>query len=75
MARTLGCLGSPTLETADGTTREWARELQQRLIYLQRPDGFWQNPDGRWWEDDPVLTTAYALITLATCQDLNQERP
>ena len=40
------------------------------MIVLQRIDpqtglGFWINPVARWWEDDPVLASSYALVTLS----------
>ena len=75
LARTLGCTGSPVLETTDGTSHDWPRELEQRILSLQQPDGSWRNSNGRWWEDDPVLVTAYALITLSICRDLHKESP
>ena len=44
---------------------DWARELADKLVALQKDDGSWANPNGRWMEDDPALATAYALEALS----------
>lgn len=67
-AKTLSVHGLATLEVAGGGRRDAARELVARLERLQLDDGSWRNRDGRWWEDEPVLTTAYALLALKHCR-------
>ncbi len=44
---------------------DWAKELADKLLALQKDDGSWANPNGRWMEDDPALATAYALEALS----------
>ena len=44
---------------------DWAAELGDKLVALQKSDGSWANPNGRWMEDDPALATAYALEALS----------
>jgi squalene-hopene/tetraprenyl-beta-curcumene cyclase len=44
---------------------DWATELGDKLVRLQKADGSWANPNGRWMEDDPALATAYALEALS----------
>lgn len=68
-AKTLDVHRLPTLDVR-GARREAARELVARLERLQRADGSWCNVDGRWWEDEPVLTTAYAVLALKHCRRL-----
>ena len=52
---------------AAGTEHAWRTELTGRLVSLQRQDGSWLNENApRWYEGNPVLATAYALITLDT---------
>ena len=46
----------------------WRDELAAKLIGLQKADGHWVNKNGRFWENDPVLTTAYAVLTLQHAQ-------
>ncbi len=45
----------------------WREQLIKKLVSSQTIDGgkgFWVNENGRWWEKDPILTTAYSLLTL-----------
>ncbi|MCB1126673.1 MAG: terpene cyclase/mutase family protein, partial [Verrucomicrobiae bacterium] len=64
MTKALTALNRDRLELKDGTAVDWRRALAMRLINLQKPDGSWVNGNGRWWENDPVLVTAYAIISL-----------
>ena len=40
------------------------RELAEKLIALQKPDGSWVNDNKRWWETDSNLVTAYTVLSL-----------
>jgi len=53
---------------AAGRPRKWRQEIAARLVELQKADGSWANPNDRWEEGLPLICTAYALQTLATCQ-------
>ncbi|QDU84689.1 hypothetical protein Pla163_18010 [Planctomycetes bacterium Pla163] len=65
MAKALDAYGEDVITDADGTEHRWRTELAGRLTSLQRPDGSWINENSpRWWEGNPVLATAYALVTL-----------
>jgi squalene-hopene/tetraprenyl-beta-curcumene cyclase len=64
MSKSLAALGLDKLQLADGRAIDWRRALAMRLINLQRADGSWVNTNGRWWENDPVLVTAYGVMTL-----------
>ncbi|MCB2180967.1 MAG: terpene cyclase/mutase family protein [Desulfobulbaceae bacterium] len=66
MAKALAAMGAEAdeLELADGKKVNWRRDLAFKLLNVQNADGFWMNENGRWWERDPVLVTAYAVITL-----------
>ena len=44
---------------------DWARDLADKLVSLQKPDGSWVNTADRWQEGDPVLVTAYSLDALS----------
>ena len=70
LARALSVRATPWLTTADGRRHDWVRELAEKLLSLQRPDGSWVNSDATWWEDEPVLVTSYALIALAICREV-----
>jgi len=66
MARALDLYGTDRIVTSDGTSHAWRNELCGRLLALQsRTDGSWLNENSpRWWEGNPLLATAYALLTL-----------
>jgi squalene-hopene/tetraprenyl-beta-curcumene cyclase len=64
MAKALSTYGAPELALTNGQKVNWPRELTLKLIDLQQEDGSWSNESGRWMEKDPVLATAYALLTL-----------
>ena len=64
MAKALSTYGAPELSMADGRKVNWPKELAQKLINLQQDDGSWKNDSGRWMEKDPVLATAYSVLTL-----------
>lgn len=64
MAKALSTYGAPELALADGKKVDWPKELTLKLIDLQAEDGSWSNESGRWMEKDPVLATAYAVLTL-----------
>lgn len=63
MAKALTASKTTTLQ-ASGKSHDWARELAIELINRQQTEGFWVNDTGRWMEKDPVLVTAYGLLTL-----------
>jgi squalene-hopene/tetraprenyl-beta-curcumene cyclase len=67
MAKALDVYGEETIVDATGTEHAWRAELAGRLLSMQRQDGSWINDNApRWYEGNPVLATAYALITLGT---------
>ncbi len=48
--------------------RKWAVALTEEVIRRQQPDGGWRNPCKAVREDDPILATALATMTLARCR-------
>ena len=66
MAKALKAYGQPTIVDSKGVSHDWYRELAEKLISEQTPEGFWVNENSRWMERDPVLVTSYALMALAT---------
>lgn len=63
-SRALDAWGQPTIKLANGTERDWAADLIDKLTATQNPDGSWTNSADRWMEGDPVLTTAYAVLAI-----------
>ena len=66
MAKALKTYGESTIVDAKGVSHDWYRELAEKLIDEQNPEGFWVNESSRWMERDKVLVTSYAVIALAT---------
>jgi squalene-hopene/tetraprenyl-beta-curcumene cyclase len=64
MAKALSLYGEPTIVDAKGVTHDWYKELADKLISEQRPDGSWKNESSRWLESMPVLVTSYAVLAL-----------
>ncbi|MAE65709.1 MAG: hypothetical protein CMJ18_15680 [Phycisphaeraceae bacterium] len=64
VGRALDAWGATFVHRPDGTRRDWANDLIETLVGLQRPDGSWVNESSRWMEKDPNLVTCYALIAL-----------
>lgn len=59
--------GIKEVELADGTKANWAKDLAAHLLSLQKEDGSFVNPEKRWMEDEPVLSTSYAVDALNLC--------
>ena len=67
MGKALALLGSPTLKLPDGTERNWAMDLGDKLLALQGEDGAWINNAMRWEENDKVIATSFAMAALSQC--------
>ncbi|HYC76843.1 MAG TPA: prenyltransferase/squalene oxidase repeat-containing protein [Planctomycetota bacterium] len=68
MARGLDAAGGDALAGADGKPLPWKKDLAERLVALQQPDGAWVNDrSDKFWENSPVLATAYAVLALNKC--------
>jgi squalene-hopene/tetraprenyl-beta-curcumene cyclase len=64
MAKALSAYGDEIFITKSNKRVNWRKELIKKMLELQKGDGSWVNKNGRWWESDPVLVTAYAILTL-----------
>lgn len=65
MSKALTISKMDTLTLPDGTKVNWRQDLSKQLFNSQQADGSWSNENGRWMEKDPVLTTAYSVLSLA----------
>lgn len=66
MARALALLDVdqlPPVKDGDAPIA-WRDELVEKVLSLQKEDGSWVNENNRWFENDAVLTTSYAVLTL-----------
>jgi squalene-hopene/tetraprenyl-beta-curcumene cyclase len=64
MAKALKAWDDPVLADEKGVRHDWRSDLTEKLLSLQKPDGSWVNANDRWWEKNPVLVTAYVVLTL-----------
>lgn len=65
MGRALRAFGQDSITDNSGKIHDWRRELADRLLALQEPDGSWVNRSSdRWLEGEPCLATAYAVLAL-----------
>jgi len=65
MAKSLIAANLPTLKGKNGLEIDWRSDLAAAVINDQREDGSWINEKAsRWMENDPVLVTTYAVMTL-----------
>lgn len=63
MARALDVVGENPLETFDGKKHDWPREMAEQFIRIVKDSRMWQNENPAWYENDPVITTSYVLLT------------
>ncbi len=64
MAKTLNATGKDKLITKDGKEIDWRKQLAEKLLSTQKPDGSWINDNSRWMENNSVLVTAYTVMAL-----------
>ena len=65
MSRALRAFGQESITDESGKIHDWRRELAERLLALQQPDGSWVNQTSdRWLEGESCLATAYAVLAL-----------
>lgn len=69
MSKALSAANINMLKLEDGKEVDWRKELGGRLLSKQREDGSWANPNGRWMESNPVLVTAFTLLSLEQIYD------
>ena len=63
-AKTLRILGMEKIVNKQNQIRLWKDDLTKTLVSKQNPNGSWQNKVGRWQENNPILSTCYALMAL-----------
>lgn len=68
LVRSLNAYGADYIPRDGQPAVNWRREVAARLLSEQTIEptgqGFWLNKAGRYWESDPVLVTAYTLLSL-----------
>lgn len=74
MSKALTAANIDKLQLEGGKEVDWRSELGSKLLSAQREDGSWVNANGRWMESNPVLVTAYTVLSLAQIHDSIPEK-
>ena len=69
MSKALSVANVNQLKLKDGKEVDWRRELANRLLSKQRENGSWVNENGRWMESNPILVTAFTVLSLEQIYD------
>jgi squalene-hopene/tetraprenyl-beta-curcumene cyclase len=69
MSKALTAANISMLTLENGKEADWRNDLGSRLLANQREDGSWVNANGRWMESNPVLVTAYTVLSLSQVYD------
>ena len=64
MSKALSAANINMLKLDDGKEVDWRNELAGKLLSSQRENGSWVNDNGRWMESNPVLVTAFTVMSL-----------
>ena len=64
----LNAAGVKHVAGQDGQQHDWKSDLVRALASRQNKDGSWTNDNQRWFENDPNLSTSFALLALSYCQ-------
>jgi len=64
MSKALTAANVDTLPLENGSQADWRKELGEKILSTQRENGSWINENGRWMESNPVLVTAYTVLSL-----------
>jgi squalene-hopene/tetraprenyl-beta-curcumene cyclase len=74
MSKALTAANVTTLKLEDGKEADWRKELGEKLLSTQRENGSWVNENARWMESNPVLVTAYTVLSLEQICDAIPEK-
>ncbi len=69
MSKALSAANIDMFKLDNGKEADWRKDLGNKLLSKQREDGSWANENGRWMESNPVLTTAYTVLSLEQVYD------
>ena len=74
MAKALTAANVNMLKLEGGKEADWRNELGGKLLASQRENGSWVNENGRWMESNPVLVTAFTVLSLEQIYDSIPEK-
>lgn len=74
MSKALSAANIKMLKLENGKEVDWRKELGEKLLSTQRGDGSWANSNARWMESNPVLVTAYTIMSMEQIYDSIPEK-
>lgn len=74
MSKALTAANVGKLKLDNGSEVDWRKDLGEKLLASQKGDGSWVNENGRWMESNPVLVTAYTVLSLEQVYDSIPEK-
>ncbi|MEO8614216.1 MAG: prenyltransferase/squalene oxidase repeat-containing protein [Luteolibacter sp.] len=69
MSKALAAANIDTLKLENGKEADWRKDLGEKILTTQRENGSWVNDNGRWMESNPILVTAYTVLSLEQVYD------
>jgi squalene-hopene/tetraprenyl-beta-curcumene cyclase len=69
MSKALTAANIDQLKLANGKEADWRKDLSAKILTNQREDGSWINSNGRFMESNPILVTAYTVLSLEQIYD------
>lgn len=63
-SKALQAYGADSIKDGKGKEHFWKKDVVEKLLSLQKAEGYWVNENGRWMENVPEMVTAFALSTL-----------
>ena len=69
MAKALTAANINQLKLEGGKEVDWRNDLAGKLLAVQRENGSWINDNGRFMESNPVLVTAFTVLSLEQIYD------
>ncbi len=74
MSKALVAANIDQLKLENGTEADWRKDLGEKILSTQRENGSWINDNGRWMESNPILVTAYTVMSLEQIYDSLPEK-
>ena len=69
MSKALTAANIDTLKLENGKEADWRKDLGEKILSSQRENGSWVNDNGRWMESNPILVSAYTVLSLEQVYD------
>ncbi len=64
MAKALTAANIDKLKLDGGKEADWRDDIGRAILISQKGNGSWSNDNGRWMETNPILVTAYGVLSL-----------